>query len=94
MHQPQGSHRTKDAQLEGSPMKRHWTLFVTADLDLGTGQRKLVSLSSLFIHIIILVNANPKKKKKKKKKKGSMALGGGSMAQRNQGMAPRHAKNA
>ena len=28
-----------------------------------------------------------------KEKKGSMALGGGTMAQRNEGMAPRHAKN-
>ena len=44
---------------------------------------------------------NPKKINKQTKltkifflKRGSMALGGGSMAQRNEGMAPRHAKNA
>ena len=32
--------------------------------------------------------------KEKKRVRGSMALGEGSMVQRNEGMAPRHAKNA
>ena len=44
--------------------------------------------------IIILINSNPKKKNQKKKKKkitkGQHGAGGGSMAQRNEGMAHRN----
>ena len=49
----------------------------------------LTSLSSLFSDY----SSSPLKKKKKEAG-GSMALGGGSMAQRNKGVALRHAKNA
>ena len=48
-------------------------------------------VKSLFKIIIALIL---KKKKKKKKKKGQHGAGRGSMAQRNEGMARRHAKNA
>ena len=61
-------------------MKRHWTLFVTADLDLGTGQRNPARYrshhtSSNWSACHIFSFANPKKNKNKKKKKNSMALG-------------------
>ena len=50
---------------------------------------KFDGLSSLFQIIIVIL----KKNKNKTKSKG-MALGGGRIAQRNEGMGSRHAKNA